>query len=479
MARSGEAFSGRTGSRPGIGERLELDVSLCLASALGEGGITESQLRLGHELVLGAQASVQSRREGGDLAWMELPYADPATMLSFAQACRGRYENLLVIGIGGSALGTIALGTALLHPYHNLLSSSARNGRPRLFVLDNVDPDQTSALFDLLDWDRTLVSVVSKSGGTAETAAAYLLVRGLMEERLGGGAAGRDAARAHLVFTTDPEQGVLRAIAREEGIVAFDVPPGVGGRFSVLSPVGLMPAAVCGVDIRAVLGGAQEMDARITSQPGTANPAGMFALIQFLSYVEFGRRISVMMPYAAGLKDVADWYRQLWAESLGKERDRSGRAIGIGPTPVKALGATDQHSQVQLYAEGPDDKVFTFIRVGAFEREAVIPALHGEREELSYLAGADLGRLLNVEQEATAWALSRRGRPSLRVDLPRVDGRHVGSLLFMLEVAAALMGELFEIDAFDQPGVELGKRATYALMGRTGHEDLAREIRGE
>lgn len=458
--------------------RVTLDATLAMAAALGQGGIDEGPLREGRELTRGAQAALEERRAAGDLAWMDLPYQNVGEVLEFAQQCRGRFETLLVLGIGGSALGTIALGTALLHPYHNVLSAAARQGRPRLFVLDNVDPDQTAALFDVVDWQTTLVNVVSKSGGTAETAAAYLLARAAMEERLGGGVQGRDAARSRLVFTTDPRHGVLRDIAQEEGISAFEVPPGVGGRFSVLSPVGLLPAAVCGMDVAALLGGARAMDECIQTEQGAGNPAGLFALVQYLEYVHFGRRISVMMPYSAGLRDVADWYRQLWAESLGKAVDKAGRPVGIGPTPVKALGATDQHSQIQLYAEGPDDKVVTFLRVASFANHLAMPALHEGRSEFSYLIGSDLAGLLNAEQEATAWALARRGRPSLRIDVPRVDAWSLGQLLFMLEYATALAGELFNVNAFDQPGVELGKQATYALMGRPGYEAVAEDIRG-
>ncbi len=466
-----------SGSRVGpVG--VSLDATLALEEAIGHGGITSSEYTAGLDQVCQAQKSLERRRAAGELPWMDLPGIDPSPYLAFAEKWRGRFDNLLVLGIGGSALGTTALGTALLHPYHNVLPESAREGRPRLFVLDNVDPDQTAALFDILDWKRTLVSVVSKSGSTAETAAAYLMARGMLQERPAPGERRTDAFRRHLVFTTDPEAGVLREIGRDEGITMFDVPPGVGGRFSVLSAVGLLPAALCGMDVPSLLGGAQAMDERIRDGAGADNPAGAYALIQYLEYVNHGRRISVMMPYSARLRDVADWYRQLWAESLGKAVDRNGRELHVGATPVKALGATDQHSQVQLYAEGPDDKVVCFLRVGRFDREAVVPPLHAEKDSLGYLGGSDLGSLLNAEQKATAWALAQRGRPSVRIDVPRVNARHVGELIFMLEYATALAGELFNVDAFDQPGVELGKRATYALMGRRGYEELARQIEG-
>lgn len=461
-------------------DAIELDVTLALAESIGDGGITRRQLEDCAGAVVTAQAGLEARRATGDLAWMDLPGQDVSAVLRFAEERRGRFDNLLVLGIGGSALGTIALGGALLHPYHNLLSREERGGKPRLFVLDNVDPDQTIALLNLLDWERTLVNVVSKSGGTAETAAAYLLVRDILEGQArgkAGSAAGSPASMAeHLVFTTDPEKGVLREIAREEGITAFAVPAGVGGRFSVLSAVGLLPAALCGMDLEMLLAGAAAMDRHIRESSGMGNPAGLFAAVQYLEYTVFARRLSVMMPYSARLRFVADWFKQLWAESLGKARDRQGSEVHVGPTPLEALGATDQHSQVQLYAEGPDDKIVTFLRVGSFDREATMPRLHTDKPALAYLGGHGLEELLNAEQRATAWALARRGRPSLRVDVPQVDAHSLGQLFYMLEVATALMGELLDIDAFDQPGVELGKEATYALLGRPGYEGLATEI---
>lgn len=473
-----EGLRGCGGQAGGQSGHIELDIQLALATHIGDGGITADELTRASELVMGAASALEIRRANGELQWMDLPEHDPRPLLAYADEQRTWVHDVLVLGIGGSALGTTALATALLHPYHNLLDRKARQGRPRLFVLDNVDPDQTAGLLELLDPRHTLVNVVSKSGSTAETAAAYLVLRGLLEEFFGSDPDPRGAVRSRLVFTTDPERGALREIASEEGITAFPVPPGVGGRFSVLSAVALLPAALCGIDVTALLAGARAMDQRISSEPGVANPAGLFAAVQFLEYVHYGRNISVLMPYSARLPDLADWYRQLWAESLGKARDRHGRLVHVGPTPVKALGATDQHSQVQLYVEGPDDKIITFISVGDFDHRVPIPALHKDKDSLSYLGNHDLGELMAAELKATAWALARAGRPSLRIHVPRVDASCMGELFFMLEYAAAVMGELLDIDAFDQPGVEAGKRATYALMGRPGFDQVLDELSG-
>lgn len=452
-------------------ERLTIDIARCMTGTDDGVSLTPKMLERSAPRLEEARRAVLEAAGTGMLGWMDLPAQDPGGYLDFAARNAGRYECLLVIGIGGSALGPIALATALLPFYYNELSPLQRGGRPRLYVLDNVDPDETAALLERLDLQRTLVNVISKSGTTGESMAGYLVVR----ERLAA-AVGEHALKDHFVFTTDPKGGALRNIGRALGVPMFDLPPGVGGRFSVLSAVGLLPAALTGMDVRALLAGARDMDAWIRDSEAWDNPACAFAGVQHLEDTCLGRCVSVMMPYSARLRDVADWYRQLWAESLGKETDRQGRIVNTGPLPVKSLGVTDQHSQLQLYAEGPDDKIITFLGVDEFDETVRIPAPGPEAEALTYLGGHTLAELLWAEQKATAWALAKRGRPSLTITLPRVDAFSVGALLYMLEVATAIAGELYDVDAFDQPGVELSKQATYALMGRSGFEALAEEI---
>ena len=450
---------------------LSLDIGRCMAGAAGTKGLTpELQAGLAPRLE-DARKALLARAGTGMLGWTELPLQDPRQYMDFAAAAAGRYECLLVIGIGGSALGTIALATALLPFYWNELTPDARGGRPRLYVLDNVDPDEMAALLERLDLKRTLVNVISKSGNTGESMAGYLVARERLEAAVGAA-----ALKDHLVFTTDPEKGTLRPMGDALGVPMFDLPAGVGGRFSVLSAVGLLPAAVTGMDVVALLAGARDMAETIAQTEAWDNPACEFAGVHYLQDTALGRRVSVMMPYSARLRDVADWYRQLWAESLGKAVDRQGKTVHCGPLPVKALGVTDQHSQLQLYAEGPDDKVFTFLGVGEFAEEMRIPAPGPEAASLAYLGGHTVAELMWAEQKSTAWALAEKGRPSLTITLPRVDARSLGALLYMLQMATAIAGELYDVDAFDQPGVELSKEATYALMGRPGYEALAKEI---
>jgi glucose-6-phosphate isomerase len=265
----------------------------------------------------------------------------------------------------------------------------------------------------------------------------------------------------------------LREIARSEGISAVDIPANVGGRFSVLTPVGILPAALVGIDTAALLAGAGDMAKRCAVDSLRENPAGVFATLQFIADTKLGRHIHVFMPYSDPLRDMADWFVQLWAESLGKHR-RSGDP-GIGPTPYGALGATDQHSKVQLFMEGPPDKTVCFVAVAEEHVRLEIPVLHSDVKELGYLGGHRVGELLEIERRATAGALARRGRPNLTLQLERVDAWHVGGLFMFLEIATIYAGELYGVNPLDQPGVELGKQFTYAMLGRRDAEEARQE----
>jgi glucose-6-phosphate isomerase len=220
-----------------------------------------------------------------------------------------------------------------------------------------------------------------------------------------------------------------------------------------------------------MLRGAASLRARCDTATWAGNPAGAFAVLQWLADTRAGRRGHVFMPYADGLRDMAAWFVQLWAESLGKIRPDG---TPVGPTPIAALGATDQHSQVQLFMEGPNDKTVTFVTVAEGRDDILIPRDQDEHPDLSYLGGHRLGELLSVEQRATAGALAARGRLNMTMTLDRLDAEHLGGLIMLLEIATAYAGELYGVNAFDQPGVELGKRFTYGMFGRTGYEaDLA------
>ena len=447
---------------------LSLDYGNMMAPRLGGRGIETDMLDDLADRFAAVHSDTAARKASGELGFFTL--AEPSEMVSeierFADGPGQAFENVVVLGIGGSALGATSLLHALKGSDWNERSAEAREHFPRLYVMDNVDPSTVASLLDRIDPRRTLFNVVSKSGTTAETMAQFLVVR----DRLGAALDDPDGYRRHLVFTTDPEKGVLRRIADDEGIVTLPVPDNVGGRFSVLSAVGLLPAALVGIDLDGLLAGARAMVERCGTEVLGENPAGLFAALQYAAQVERGAPIHVMMSYSDRLYSMADWFRQLWAESLGKRYARSGDEVFTGPTPVKALGATDQHSQVQLYMEGPFDKTVTFLTVGERERDITIPERYTEIDALSYLGGHTLGGLLDAEQRATAAALTERGRMNMTLRLERLDAPAIGQLIMMLQIATVYAGAFYGVDPLDQPGVELGKRLTYGQMGRAGAE---------
>ncbi|MEO8295994.1 MAG: glucose-6-phosphate isomerase [Gemmatimonadota bacterium] len=432
----------------------------------GEHGLSRARL---DELVRrfgDVQAEVQSRRAEGEYGFYALGEQGAAVrnIAGFAEGLGQAHDHVVVLGIGGSALGAKALLNALRAPAWNELDDEAREFFPRLTVLDNVDPTSIAAALRRIDPRRVLVNVISKSGGTAETMAQYLIIRQWLEDALGS------AAYRHLVFTTDPVKGALREIAKVDGIATLDVPPEVGGRFSVLSPVGLLPAALVGIDIAALLSGARRAVENAEQNNLLQNRAALYAALLWAADSTQGARIHTVMPYTDRLREFAEWYRQLWAESLGKKVDRHGRLVFTGPTPLAAVGATDQHSQVQLFMEGPYDKVTTFISVDNFAEDVTIPRRAGLPDELAYLQGHTLGQLLHAEYEATSAAIASEGRMNMTLQLPALTAETLGELIMFFQVATGYAGVWYGINPFDQPGVELGKRLTYAAMGRPGFE---------
>jgi len=460
---------------------LTINYANCLSARVGSHGLDPARLDPAGDLAQGITAltkQLAKTRGTGWERWRELARGDmraahvPA-IKKIVEELRPKASNLIVLGIGGSALGNIALHSALRSPTWNLQSDEERGG-PRLFVLDNVDPANVAAVLDFCKknggYERTIFNVVSKSGETAETASQFMIIRDLLKRELGDGYA------KNIVAITDPEKGTMRQICDAEGFVTLPVPEGVGGRFSVLSPVGLFSAAMCGIDIDALLDGADAMDKRCSCEKLGENPAAMLAALLVELGTRKGKTNHVLMPYANSLYLLADWFRQLWAESLGKQHDRDGEEVFTGFTPIKALGTTDQHSQVQLYREGPNDKVIGLIEVESFgEDVGTIPTGLGV-ENLRYLEGSYLVELMNAEKRATEFALNESHRPNFTIKFPKVDAYHVGEFINLWQIATAYAGLMLNIDAYDQPAVELGKRATFGLMGRAGFEEFKTKV---
>ncbi len=438
-----------------------------MADVIGpKNGITARQLEILDKKTSPLIGQLNEEKEVGKTPYRGLPFSEeaPKRIKNLVAKVKDNCENLVVLGIGGSALGNTALHTALT-PYMYNLDDKQRTG-PRLFVFDNIDPVQFGSF---LDWigdrlDKTIFNVISKSGQAAETISQFMIIHQLLLDKLKS----KDC-KERIIVTTDPKEGVLRDITKDSVFESLEVPENVGGRFSVLSDVGLFSAAMCGIDIDSLLEGARDMDEKVSGTDFFKNPAAIIAAINHYFY-ENGSKISIMMPYSYHLRDLTDWYRQLWAESLGKVKYLDGKEVNIGPTPVRALGATDQHSQIQLYREGPNDKLFTFLQVNNFDKDPTIGPAPRCAPELDFLAGKKLSTLLNSEKRATEYALLESKRPCLTIIFPEVSAYTVGQFIYLYEVTTSIAGALHKVNPFDQPAVELGKEATFALMGKPGDE---------
>jgi len=454
-------------------QQIRLDVNHMMADYLGyDYGIDRAEVDAMAGAAAAAHKAVQDNRGKGMLGWMELPYNQDEVVDKIervAAKIRKQFDAFVVLGIGGSALGPNAVQRALSHLRYNELPKDRRRG-PMLYVEDNIDPERMASLFDVIDVSRTCFNVITKSGATAETMSQYMILLDALKAAVG------DRYKDHIIATTDSEKGNLIKIAKAEGYETFYVPSSVGGRFSELSPVGLLPAAVCGINVREILAGAAAMDMRCQSGEVWQNPALLDACLKFVAMRQMDINISVMLPYADSLSLIGDWYSQLWAESLGKNVTRRGMAVNVGQTPVKALGVTDQHSQLQLYTEGPYDKMITFLAVGQYRRQQPIPAGCEDFPDVAFLGGRSMNELIDAEMRGTEYALFKSGRMSQTITLPSVTEYTVGQLLFFFEMVTAYAGELLDIDAFNQPGVEESKLASYALLD---HEDEKYKLKRE
>lgn len=382
--------------------------------------------------------------------WLNLPNQDSefSKIADFVEKIKSenKYEHVLVLGIGGSSLGPQALIEALNTSIWNRLSKGKRKGALTIDFIDNLDPLQMRTIFSRIKLDKTLFLVASKGGGTLETIVPMLVAKDWV---------GKDFYK-QCAFITTEGKGLLYEIGKKENIPLFYIPENVGGRFSVFSPVGLLPAALCGLDLNEIKAGIKDADALCSSDNIKINTAAQIALSSYFSYRN-RRNIFVLMPYSTTMRRFVDWFVQLWAESLGKAMK--------GSTPLPAVGATDQHSQLQMFNEGPEDKLICFIKINKHKRDITIPDFTSEDSNFSIYAGKKVGKVLNMELDATRRALSERRRPNFLLTLPELDEYYLSQLMYFFEMATAISGNLLGVNPFDQPGVELAKKYTKeALM---------------
>lgn len=412
---------------------------------------------------------VKVLKQTGQLPFSRLPSDD--VLRQEIMAAAGRYEgvdNVIVCGIGGSALGAVSMYHALAGPFGNLLRSTRPKKRARLFVVDHIDPASIMDLFDLVAPQKNLFVFVSKSGNTAETLAQYLFVKKNF--------AGLSPDNTFVI--TGAEDGFLRELAGKEGYPTLPVPSGVGGRFSVFSAVGLFPLAVCGFDIAEILDGAAHAEALCQHDVLAQNPAALLAFTVNAWLKKRGFSQVVLMPYSDRLRLFPDWFAQLWAESLGKKKTLSGKKESVGTTPIKSVGVTDQHSQLQLYLDGPRDKVILFIEVEETWATGQLCDDKFGNDRVDFLAGRSLKDLMRNEKLATEESLRENGRPNATIRLSMINEFQLGQLYQVFMNVIPYMGALLDINAFDQPAVERIKKFTFGLMGRKGFEDFKLKFEG-
>lgn len=392
----------------------------------------------------------------GDTLWKAKELIDQK-----AKIIRERFSDYIQIAIGGSALGGMAL-------YDALGRSATPNQKKKscnIHIPNNIDPDWIGDILDSINKETTFFNVISKSGGTVETLATFFVFFNELKKRVPV-----EKLRENIIIMTNPEKGPLADLCKVEGFTLIPIPDSVHGRYSVLSPGGLLTAAVSGIDIDELLEGARVMDELTDQLEFWKNPMLLYAAIHFLCNTQKNIDQLILLPYSHGLRTIADWYSQLVGESLGKK--------GKGITPIKALGATDQHSQLQLYVEGPKNKLVTFFSVDKFKYKINIPEEFPGCKEYQYLWGHNINELLESERLATAISLYNNGVPNCTIRMPELTPFYMGQLLMLLEKVTPVLGKLYDVNPFDQPGVDEGKEYARALMGKKGetYDEIRKEV---
>ncbi|MBD3281526.1 hypothetical protein GF391_02155 [Candidatus Uhrbacteria bacterium] len=395
--------------------------------------------------IMDARRELMSLHKNGEQGWLSiLDNKKHVKEIKDAVKQFAKYKHLLVIGIGGSDLGARAALYAL--------RTSGKKTQIH-FAGSTTDPDEINAVFEQIPWKQTAINVISKSGGTLETMSVFFAAKERLEKAVGV----KKAAKA-IICTTDPESGALLDFARRKGYAALPVPQNIGGRFSVLTSVGLFPLAIAGVNIDKVLASAKKLRDEWVKFGGTSHMIDQFAA-HHAAHSAKGRNIHVLFSYAAALEQIGKWYRQIWAESLGK-------SPVIGPTPVAALGPTDQHSQLQLYQDGPDDKVYTFLTVSMFSSKLKVSQDIAKLEKLAYAKNQSFADLMRAAAQGTAQALAEQNKPVGILNLKKIDESAIGEIFTFFEIAVAMTGLLMHVNPFNQPGVEDSKQRVQEILSK-------------
>lgn len=424
--------------------RIELKADFCLSENVQGNGLEREELEKWTKEGISALKSINHKR--WEKGFTQLPYQkETLEFIKSLEICKREWENVVVIGIGGSSLGTFALFRALKPLNYNLLSHEKRKG-PKLFILDNPDPELGLSVLENIEKEKSIFIVISKSGETIESISYFYIILELLK-----------GLENNILIITTLSRGFLYEKGRALNLHIIPFPENVPGRYSVLSVVGLLPLYLTKIDISSILTGARVMADFLHQYLEEENPSILSASILTALY-EKGKKIQIIMPYSSSLSGMTLWYCQLWAESLGKRKD----GFRWGQTPFPATGSVDQHSQLQLWIDGPGDKVISFWEISKFRGDIKIPPLGFH--EFSYLEGKDLSMILKTEKRATEESLAMNGVPSMTFLIPEINPAFMGQLIYLLELQTVIAGEIIGVNPFDQPGVELGKKLTKAYL---------------
>ena len=389
------------------------------------------------------------------LTFRPLIFDDTSDIKKIGDIIKKNFKYYVVVGIGGSDLGSRVIANAF----------KSRSELQVLFIGANTDPVEIEDFFSNINISDCIFNIISKSGETVEIISNFLYIVSKIKKTLG-----EDKIKEHILVTTSVIDSTLAKFAKTLDLKIIEGKKDVGDRFSVLSVIGLLTADVLGLNIDKILNGAKDMDKMTDSNNPTENISLMFAQLSFLNYIKFGKNISVLMPYSSELYNLGFWFRQLWAESLGKVT-KDGKHVGI--TPVASLGSRDQHSQIQLYNEGPNDKIITFIEVSEFSRFSEIDI---DYKDTGYLYKKNFRDIIHIERLSTSLALKENDRSNGTIFIDKISEENIGGLFYFFEMAVSYLGVMLDINTFDQPGVEKGKEYMYALLGKNGFEDLKQKL---
>ncbi len=449
---------------------VRVDANGAMAATIGlQAGLSPAEIESVADRLRASIARLDAERAEGRRPFLELAAREKelAAVAARAAELRGQIDWCVVVAGDGSTLGNQILRDALA-----MGRDRPGEGGIGLVFVDGADPGTMRSVLDHVEVQRTLFHVIAGAGESVETLGAFLVLRDRLLRELGAVAYPR-----HLLLTTDADAGPLRQIVNDEGLHATEFPSGVAGHQAATSPEHLLGAFLLDLDVASFLRGARSMDQRCRTAEPTENPAALLATSYYLLATLHGVQTSVLFGYSDRLGGLAEWWRHFWASTVGKKLEGESSSVSVGLTPVVARGTLDQYTQLQMYLDGPADKVLTFLRVEDSGAPVAIPRSYGDIDDIAYVGGRNLGDLVRLGQQAVECSVARAGRPSLSIELPAVSPHALGQFVRLLESTALLCASLHDVDPQARPGVEGARRLVYGALGKPGFESEAQELR--